>query len=110
MSPDDLLYILDFGALFHCVNVKSGQAHWTYDMFADAWGSPLIVEDHVYIADTDGDVAIFHHSAEPWIATPIEALFAENNMESSIVSTPVVANNVLYIVTTNMLYAIEAAP
>ena len=29
------------------------------------WGSPLIVDDKVYIGDEDGEVAIFRHSADP---------------------------------------------
>ena len=107
---NDLLYVLDFSGLFHCVDAKTGKAHWTYDLFAESWGSPLIVQDHVYICDTDGDVAIFHHSAES-VTDPSQGIpFAEINMETSIVSTPVVASNVLYIVTRNMLYAIETAP
>ena len=89
---------------------KTGQAHWAYGLFAESWGSPLIVEDHVYICDSDGDVAIFRHSAEPKTAFPMGAPFAEICMETSIVSTPVVANNVLYIVGRDMVYAIEAAP
>ena len=105
---DDLLYVLDFSGLFHCVNAKSGKAHWTYDTFAECWGSPLIVEEHVYIGDTDGDVVIFNHSADIGIAAPEGIPPAEINLETSISSTPVVANNVLCIVTRNMLYAIEA--
>ena len=104
---DDLLYVLDFGGLFHCVDAKTGKAHWTYDSFAECWGSPLIVEDHVYIADTDGEVAIFHHSADFRVTAPTGIPLAEINMETSISSTPVVANNVLYIATRSRLYAIE---
>ena len=37
---DDLLYISDFSGLFHCLDAKSGEVHFTYDMFAAAWGSP----------------------------------------------------------------------
>ncbi|MEJ7592450.1 MAG: PQQ-binding-like beta-propeller repeat protein [Planctomycetaceae bacterium] len=107
---NDILFVLDFGGLFHCVNAKTGKAYWTYDLFAESWGSPLIVEDHVYICDTDGDVAIFRHSAEPETAFPMGAPFAEICMETAIFSTPVVANNVLYIATRNTLYAIETAP
>ena len=107
---NDLLFVLDFSGLFHCVNAKTGNSIWTYDLLAESWGSPLIVEDHVYVADTDGDVAIFHHSADS-LTDPSKGIpFAEVNMETSICSTPIVANNVLYIVTRNMLYAIETAP
>ena len=44
---DGVLYIADFSGLFHCLDAKTGKVHWTYDMLAAAWGSPLIVEDKV---------------------------------------------------------------
>jgi hypothetical protein len=59
-----LLFVADFSGLFHCLNAKTGEPHWTYDMFAASWASPLIVEDRVYIGDEDGDIAIFKLSAE----------------------------------------------
>ena len=65
---DDILYIADFSGLFHCLDAKTGKVHWVYDMLAAAWGSPLIVEDKVYVGDEDGDVAIFRHSADPNVA------------------------------------------
>ena len=41
---DGLLFISDFSGLFHCLDVQTGKPYWTYDMFAAAWGSPLIVD------------------------------------------------------------------
>ena len=98
---DDLLYIADFSGLFHCLDAKTGKVHWTYDMLAAAWGSPLIVDNHVYIGDEDGDVCIFELTAEP--QEPI----AEINMGNSVYSTPIVANNVLYIANKTHLFAIQ---
>jgi outer membrane protein assembly factor BamB len=105
---DDILYIADFSGLFHCLDAKTGKVHWTYDMLAAAWGSPLIVEDKVYIGDEDGDVAIFNHSADPEVAMEdgLPAL-GEINMGNSVYSTPIVANNVLYIANRTHLFAIE---
>lgn len=97
----DLLYIADFSGLFHCLDAKTGKVHWTYDMLAAAWGSPLIVDNHVYIGDEDGDVCIFELTAEPH--EPI----AEINMGNSVYSTPIVANNVLYIANKTHLFAIQ---
>ena len=57
---DDLLFVADFSGLFHCLDAKTGKVHWTYDMLAAAWGSPLIVDDKVYIGDEDGDIAVFN--------------------------------------------------
>jgi outer membrane protein assembly factor BamB len=97
---NNLLYISDFSGLFHCLDAKTGSVHWTYDMLAAAWGSPLIVEDHVYIGDEDGDVCVFNLSKEKH--DPI----AEINMGNSVYSTPVVANDVLYIANKTHVFAI----
>ena len=98
---NDLLFVADFSGLFHCLNAKTGEPHWTYDMFAASWASPLIVEDRVYIGDEDGDIAIFKLSAE------MEKLGEEINMGSSVYTTPVVANDTMFIANRNRIYAIK---
>jgi outer membrane protein assembly factor BamB len=97
---DDLLFVADFSGLFHCLDVKTGVPHWTYDMLAATWGSPLIVNGHVYIGDEDGDVCIFRLTPEKH--EPV----AEINMANSIYSTPVMANGVLYIANRTHVFAI----
>ena len=149
---NDVLYIADFSGLFHCLNAKTGKVYWTYDMLAAAWGSPLIVDNHVYIGDEDGDVSVFDsHGTEALdkIAGELRELkvnlaklenqldeeedeakqeklegeiekiedaideimpkiepIAEINMGNSVYSTPIVANDVLYIVNKTHLFAI----
>jgi outer membrane protein assembly factor BamB len=105
---DDILYIADFSGLFHCLDAKTGKVHWVYDMLAAAWGSPLIVDGKVYVGDEDGDIAIFRHSADPDVAMQDdEPYYGEINMGNSVYSTPIVANNVLYIANRTHLFAIE---
>lgn len=96
---DGLLFVADFSGLFHCVDAATGVPYWTYDMLAAAWGSPLIVDGKVYIGDEDGDVTVFAVSKE------LEVL-SEINMGNAVYSTPVVANNVLYISNKSHLFAI----
>jgi len=149
---DDVLFIADFSGLFHCLNAKSGEVYWTYDMLAAAWGSPLIVDNHVFIGDEDGDVSVFpwretgelaklakqgrdlnakllaeearlekeedeakQEAIEDAIADVEDELEAlkeqlapkhEINMGNSVYSTPIVANNILYIVNKTHLFAI----
>ena len=110
---DNVLYIADFSGLFHCLDAKTGKVHWVYDMLAAAWGSPVIVEEKVYIGDEDGDVAIFRHSADPNVAMKdddgdLVPFYGELNMGNSVYSTPIVADNVLYISNRTHLFAIEA--
>lgn len=96
---DGLLYVADFSGIFHCIDAKTGKPYWHYDMFSAAWGSPCIVDGKVYIGDEDGDIAVFKHGKKM-------ELLAENLMDSSVYSTPIVANGVLYISTKDTLYAI----
>ncbi len=107
---DDILYIADFSGLFHCLDAITGKVHWTYDMLAAAWGSPLIVEGHVYIGDEDGDISIFPLSADKEVALKdgFEPGVGEINMKNSVYSTPIVANNVLFICNKTHLFAISA--
>ncbi|MCA9129795.1 MAG: PQQ-binding-like beta-propeller repeat protein [Planctomycetales bacterium] len=97
---DDLLFVADFSGVFHCLDAKTGKAHWTYDMFDASWASPLIVQDRVYISDESGEVSIFKLSKEM-------EMIAELSMESAVYTTPVAANSRLYISNRNRVYAIE---
>lgn len=104
---DDILYIADFSGLFHCLDAKTGKTHWSYDMLAAAWGSPLIVEDKVYIGDEDGEIAIFRHSADPEVAMDGgEPYYGTCDMGNSVYSSPIVADNVLYVCNRTHLFAI----
>ena len=69
-------------------------------MLAASWGSPLLVDGKVYIGDEDGDVCIFKLSKEM-------DLVAEINMGNSVYSTPIVANETLYIANRSHLFAIR---
>ncbi len=99
VAKNGLLFIADQSGLFHCIEAKTGKPHWTHDTLAACWGSALIVEGKVYIGDEDGDICIFELSPE-------KKFISEINMGSSVYSTPVVANNVLYIARKDELYAI----
>jgi outer membrane protein assembly factor BamB len=65
---DNVLVVADFSGLVRCLNAKTGHVNWFYDSLAASYASPLIVGDKVYVADEDGDVAIFGLSDDPKIA------------------------------------------
>jgi len=109
---DGVLYIADYSGVFHCLDAKTGKRNWVYDMLSASWGSPLVVDGKVYIGDEDGDVAIFKHSADPNVAMKddggeMKPFYGEINMGNSVYSTPIVADNVLYIANRTHLFAIE---
>ena len=99
---DDVLFVADFSGIIHCLDAKTGKCHWTHDMLAACWGSPLIVDGKVYIGDEDGNVLVFKFGKEKKLLSTID-------MGSSVYSTPIVANGVLFISTRNQLCAIANA-
>jgi outer membrane protein assembly factor BamB len=97
---DDLLFVPDFSGLVHCVDAKTGKPYWTHDLFAATWGSALIADDKVFVGDEEGKLTIFK-------LDKTKEVLAEIDMKNSIYSTPVVANNVLFIANKTHLFAIK---
>jgi outer membrane protein assembly factor BamB len=98
---NDILVVADLAGLVHCLDAKTGRPHWTHDMMATVWSSPLVVDGKVYLGDEDGDMAVFELSAK-------KNLLAENSMGDSVYSAAVVAGNTLFIATRTRLLAIAA--
>lgn len=96
---DGLLVTGDLAGLVHCLDAATGKVHWTHDMLANVWGSPLIADGKIYLGNEDGDVAVFALS-------PTKKLLAKNSVADSVYSAPVVAGGVLYISTRRHLFAI----
>jgi outer membrane protein assembly factor BamB len=96
---DGLIYLADFSGFLHCLDAKTGQPYWIHDMFAAIWGSPMVIDDKVYLGDEDGDVTVLQHGKELKVV-------AETNMGSSVYSTVVPANGTMFIMNRNQLFAI----
>jgi outer membrane protein assembly factor BamB len=96
---DGLVYMADFSGFLHCLNQKTGDPYWNYDLLAAVWGSPLVADGKVYLGDEEGEVVLLRAGREL-------KKIAEINMGSAVYSTPIAANGVLYIMTPSVLYAI----
>ena len=99
---DGLIYYPDFSGFLHCLDVKTGKPIWVHDMFAAMWSSTLVADGKVYLGDEDGDVVVIKHGRDPK-----PTVLATNEMGSSVYSTVITANGVMYIMTRNNLYAIQ---
>jgi outer membrane protein assembly factor BamB len=96
---DGLIYLADFSGFLHCLDQKTGKPYWVHDMFAAIWGSPMIIDDKVYLGDEDGDITVLQHGKEMKVVS-------EQNMGSSVYSTVVPANGMLFVMNRNQLYAL----
>ena len=99
---DGIVYQPDFSGFLHALDAKTGKLYWKHDLFAAVWGSPLLVDGKIYLGDEDGDVVIMQEGKTLKV-------LGELNMGSSVYSTPVPANGVLYISNRNQLYALAEA-
>jgi len=97
---DGLIYLADFSGFLHCLDLKTGKPYWTHDMFAAIWGSPMLINDKIYLGDEDGDVAVIEHGKT-------FKLVSEQNMGSSVYATAVPANGKLFVMNRNQLYALQ---
>lgn len=96
---DGILYYADFSGFLHALDIKTGKPYWTHDMLAAIWGSPMVINGNVYLGDEDGDVAVLKSGKE-------KKVIGEYNMGSSVYSTAVPANGVLFIANRNQLWAL----
>ena len=97
---DGILYLPDFSGFLHALDIETGEPLWVHDTFAAVWGSPVIADDKLYLGDEDGDVVVLRPGRT-------EEVIAEMNMGSSVYSSAVPANGVLYIASRNRLFALE---
>lgn len=97
---DSLVIAPDASGLIHCLDAETGKKYWTADSFGGIYTSPLIADAKVYVANEDGSVFIFELAKQ-------RKLLAERLFDSSIESSPVYANGVLYVMSRRVLHAIK---
>jgi outer membrane protein assembly factor BamB len=106
-----LLIATDFSGLVHCFDADTGKRYWHYDCLAAVWSTTLIVDDRVYVADEDGDMAVFALSADPDVAMKggprLREPHAEMQLGNMVAGSPVFANGTLYVATRTHLFAIQ---
>jgi outer membrane protein assembly factor BamB len=96
---DGLIYQAEYAGILHCLDAETGEVYWTYDSYSRIWGSTLVVDGKVLLGNEDGDLLIFEHGKEENEPKAI-------NLGAPVYSSPVVANQTLYISTQTHLYAI----
>ncbi len=96
---DGIVYQAEYAGILHCLDAETGEVYWNYDSYSRIWGSTLLVDGKVLLGNEDGDLLIFEHGKEEKEPKVI-------NLGAPIYSSPVVANQTLYVSTQTHLYAI----
>ncbi len=97
---DGLVYAPDLSGFLHCIDFATGQQKWVFDSFAAVWGSPMVVDGRVLMGDEDGEMVILK-------AAPELTELATKRFNSSIYSTPTIANGKMFVSDRSRLYAID---
>ena len=97
---DGLVYAPDLSGFLHCIDFKTGEKKWVYDTFAAVWGSPMVVDGRVLLGDEDGEMVILKAGDK------LEEIETKT-FNSSIYSTPTIANGMMFVSDRSRLYAIK---
>jgi len=97
---DGILYHCDLSGIFRAIDVTTGKVFWKHDLGSAVWSSPYCVDGKVFMSNEDGVVTVFATGKE-------EKVLGEMTMDSSVYTTPVAANGVLFVASKEKLYAIE---
>jgi outer membrane protein assembly factor BamB len=98
---DGLVYITEEAGYLHCLDAATGKKYWEHDLLAGVWGSPLWVDNKVYIGSDNGEVQVLAHGK-------VKKVLGENDLDKAVQAPPAVANGTLYVVSKMRLYAISA--
>lgn len=96
---DGLLYATDLAGHVFCLDQKTGKPYWVHDTNAETWSTPLVADGKVFV-DTKKKLVTFADSKE-------KKVLSEVTLGSSAYSTPIVANQTLFVCSQSYLWAVQ---
>lgn len=94
-----LIFQAEYNGKLHCLDAETGKQLWVHETNSRIWGSTLVADGKVYLPTEDGTLHILAATKEKKVLGKVE-------FHSPIYSSPIVANNVLFVATMTHLYAI----
>ena len=98
---DGLVFQAEYDGDLHCLDAKTGKQLWVHETQSRIWGSTLVADGKVFLPTEDGELHILAAAREKKVLGTVE-------FDAPIYSSPIVANDVLYIATMTHLYAIKS--
>lgn len=95
----DLVIVAEYDGDLHCIDAKTGKAHWVYPTQSRVWASPLVADGKIFLCTEDGDLHILEAKKEQKVLKVVQ-------FGGQIYSSPVVANDVLYVTSMTHLFAV----
>ena len=100
VAYNDCIYMIKNGGWLTCMDAQSGVIHYQEKLGSSGAyiASPVIANDKIYLASYNGYIKVIETGKNPLI-------ISESKLDGKITATPAVADNNLYIRTSDYLYA-----
>ncbi len=95
-----MAFVADCDGNVHCVDIETGEPHWTHKCDGEIWASTLVADGKVYIGTRRRDFWVLAADKEKRVLHSVR-------LDSPMAGSPVAANGVLYIPTMKSLYAVQ---
>jgi outer membrane protein assembly factor BamB len=99
---DGLLYAAELDGYLHCLDARTGEKYWDFDLEDGIWNSPYYVAGKVFLGCESGDLFVFRHGKQ---LKPPKKIDLGNPLK---LPPCVAVNGVLYVNNGTHLYAIAA--
>lgn len=95
-----MIFVAEYDGDIHCLDLDTGKVNWVHATDSRIWGSTLVADGKIYLPNEDGQLVVLS-------ATKEKKELGEIEFYTPIYSSPVVANDVLYVATQTHLYALK---
>jgi len=96
---DGLLYIADVAGRLHCLDAETGKVHWVYESKSRAIASTMVADGKIYLSN--------ERHLDILAAGKTMQLLSQISLGAPSWSTPVVANETLYVASKKCLWAVQ---
>lgn len=99
----DYVYVADLSGRVHCIDREKGTRVFEGDILSGVWGSTMAVDGHLLLGDENGYLHVMKQGTE-W-----DKKHPKIEFESSIYTTPTIANGKMYVSDRSRLYCFDVA-
>lgn len=94
------LYVVSDKGIMTCLDIHSGEVHWTSRLGGNFSSSPLFADGRIYVSNRDGATFVIKPGKD-------YELLATNQLDGRIFATPAAVDRALYLRTDTALYKLE---
>jgi outer membrane protein assembly factor BamB len=98
-AHDGLIYVAELSGFLYCLDAKTGEKYWEYDLKEGTWSSPCYVDGKVLMGVDSGEIYVFKAGKKLQEPTKVD-------MEQAVKVPPFAANGRLYATNGQALFAI----